>query len=334
MFQKGTLPFWLLYAPLYFLFMRQEAKSKNRLPRWGVDIQVHFVNWCPSIRVTVLLVFILLHCSRSSGRYLAATYHAEEFTQNHTDMTQPQLLTALNWTIRTACSIIIFVLVLIIIINMLVVIAVSVFSMSGHCLQYFVHYVLCCPNVPGVSSAVFKCDELWRAYTNSHLWLQLFIPDRGFFSLTHSSQMIRKPQETQGCTELDVQYTIGPEVANRCVFSLYMISGIHSCTSSARACEALFVLLLFVCSTRGMVLKAQECPRIFFFRISGSCVFFGGRRLLVLNAWVNLHLFASLRRCISCLCEDIRLLSGWLLFPESTSDLAKMTPSMRKFLFC
>lgn len=76
--------------------------------RRGVDIQVHFVNGCPGVRVTVLLVFILLHFSRGSGRYLVEPYHTEEFTQNHTDVTQPQLLTAFNWIIRTVCSIIIF----------------------------------------------------------------------------------------------------------------------------------------------------------------------------------------------------------------------------------
>lgn len=151
------------------LWARQEPKSKNRLTRWGVDSQVHVLNWCPSIRVTVLLVFILLHCSRSSGRYLAAPYHAKEFTQNHTDMTQPQLLTALNWTIRTVCSIIIFVLI---IINMLVVVAVPLFSITGDCSQYFVHYVLRCPTVSAVSSAVFKCDGYMCCCNSS--WQRFF----------------------------------------------------------------------------------------------------------------------------------------------------------------
>lgn len=64
-----------------------------------VDVQVHSVNWCPFSRVTVLLVFILLHFSSCSGQYPFKSYHTEEFTQTHTDVTQSQLPTAFNWII-------------------------------------------------------------------------------------------------------------------------------------------------------------------------------------------------------------------------------------------
>lgn len=138
-----------------------------------------FLNWCPSIRVTVLLVFILLHCSKCSGRYLAAPYHAEEFTQNHTDMTQPQLLTALNWTIRTACSIIIFMLSLIITINMLVVIAVSVFFFSFLVIAYSTLCTMCCtvkmyPEYHLLSPNVMNSIQIHICYCNASFLTEVF----------------------------------------------------------------------------------------------------------------------------------------------------------------
>lgn len=55
--------------------------------RWAA-IRVNFVNGRTGVRVTVLLVFILLHSSSGSGQYLLDPYHTEEFTQTHTVVIQ------------------------------------------------------------------------------------------------------------------------------------------------------------------------------------------------------------------------------------------------------
>lgn len=64
------------------------------------------------------------------------------------------------------------------------------------------HYVLHCQNVPGVSSAVSKCNE---QYTDSHLLLQRFIPDRGFLV---SPTVKSNDQKSTGNSGLGVQSAI------------------------------------------------------------------------------------------------------------------------------
>lgn len=94
---------------------------------------VHFLDDCPGVRVTVLLVFILSHFSSCSAQYLLKPYRSQEFTQSHTNRIQLDLPAALNW-------IIIFT---VIITGRPSVITSSMFSTSGHCL-YSTRCTLCC----------------------------------------------------------------------------------------------------------------------------------------------------------------------------------------------
>ena len=75
--------------------IRQKQNSKNRLMRWRVDVKVHFVNRCPGVRVTVLLVFILRLWTVSVG----ALSHRRVYSKARR--------TSFNWIIMTVFSVII-----------------------------------------------------------------------------------------------------------------------------------------------------------------------------------------------------------------------------------